>query len=148
MLQRGKHFITQEFVEALRHRGERFEIGIVKGPHGCLVEHLPVGLVEDQVDAVRARAIRQALASKDHAVAREAGIDGPHSAVTAAIAQRGDDIRTRILVEGPFQLGMLAATLREAEQPHTWVMLPTGMTRGRGRGRASRIWLMTTVSSL
>ena len=52
-----KYFVTQEFVEALGHRGERFEVGIVKRADGGMVEHLDIGLAEDQVDRIRSRAI-------------------------------------------------------------------------------------------
>ena len=76
--------------------------------------------------------IRQALAGKDHAVAREPPIDGPHGAVAAAVPQIRDDIRTGILVEGLFQLGLLATAVREAEQATHLGETPDGDDTGQG----------------
>ena len=56
------------------------------------------------------RAIGQALAGKDDAVAGKTRIDVRVDPVTAAVAEVSDDIRTGILVEGAFELRMLPAT--------------------------------------
>ena len=64
ILQRREHFVAQEFVEALGHGGEGFEVRVVEGPHRRMVEHVQVRLAEHQVDGVRRWCHRAGLAGK------------------------------------------------------------------------------------
>src|SRR5207244_10839269 len=57
VLQGRKHFVTQQFIEALSYWSEGLEVGIVERTHGRMGEHLAVGVAEDQVDGVGHRAV-------------------------------------------------------------------------------------------
>src|SRR6266581_3930158 len=115
MLEGREHFVAQDFVEALGHGGEGLQVRVVERPYGCVVEDIQVGLAEHQVDRVSLHPIGKALPRKNDAVAGETGIDRALDAVTAAVAEVGDDIRAGILVEGAFQLGMLPAAVIQVQ---------------------------------
>jgi hypothetical protein len=55
------------------------------------------------------------LPRKDHAVAGEPGIDRARDAVTAAIAEVGDDIGAGVLVEGVVEVRVLPAAHRQVQ---------------------------------
>ena len=65
MRQGRKDVVAQEFVEPLGHGREGLQVGIVERPHRGMVEDLPIGLAEDQVDGVGRGAIGQPLPLKD-----------------------------------------------------------------------------------
>ena len=56
------------------------------------------------------RAIGQQLPLKDHTVAGKARFEAPLAPVAVPVAQLGDDIGAGILVEGAFEMRLLAAT--------------------------------------
>ena len=70
------------------------------------------------------------------------------SPVPASIAEVGDDIRAGILVEGAFELGLLPAAALQVQEGTDLAQTADFEHAGSGRGRASRSWLMTMVSSL
>ena len=119
MLQRGEDFVADDLVKALGRRGEGLEVGVVQGPHRRMVEHLPVGLAEHQIDGVGRGAIGERLARKKHTVARKARFEAALGPIAAAVAQLGDDIRAGILMEGGFEMRLLAAAgIQAQEGPH------------------------------
>ena len=148
MLQRREDFVAQDLIKALGRRGEGLEVGVVQGTHRRMVEHLPVGLAEHQIDGVGRGAIGQRLAGKQHTVAGKAGFEAALRAIAAAVAELGDNIRAGILMEGGFEMRLLAAAgIQAQEGPHV-AQTPQFEHAGQGRGRVSRRWLMTSVSSL
>ena len=115
MREGGKEVVTQEFVEPLGHGREGLQVGIVERPYRGMVEDLPIGLAEDQVDGVGQGAIGQPLSLKHDTVARKAGFEAPLAPVAVPVAQLGDDIGAGILVEGALEMLLLAATGIEAQ---------------------------------
>jgi hypothetical protein len=80
-----------------------------------MVQDLLVRIAEHQVDGIRGRAIRQALAGKDDAVPGKAGFETAHGPVTPLVPQLGDDIGAGILVEGTFDIRLLFAAGGEVQ---------------------------------
>lgn len=73
VLEGGEELIAEDFVAALGGRREGGEVGVVQGPGGSVREHLPIRLIEDEVDGVSGGPVGQPFACEDDAVAREAG---------------------------------------------------------------------------
>jgi hypothetical protein len=115
MRQGGKEVVTQEFVEPLGHGREGLQVAIVERPDRGMVEDLPIGFTEDEVDGIGRRPIGQPLPLKDHTVARKTRFETPLAPVAVAVAQFGDDIGAGILVEGLLEMLLLAPTGIEAQ---------------------------------
>ena len=73
-----------------------------------MVEDLPIGLTEDQVNSVGRRAVRQPFPLKHDTVARKARFEAPLTPVAVPVAQLGDDIRAGILMEGALEISPFA----------------------------------------
>ena len=52
VLEGGEEFIAEDFVAALGRRREGFEVVVVQGPGGGVIEDLPIRLVEEEIDGV------------------------------------------------------------------------------------------------
>ena len=101
-------FVTQDFIEALRRRGEGFQVGIVERPRGRVGEDVQVGLAQHEVHRIGARAVGQGLPGKQHAIAGETPLESVQQAITTAVAEVGHNIGASILMEGVFEMGVLS----------------------------------------
>ena len=81
-----------------------------------MVEHLAVGFVEHQIDGIGGGAIGERLARKQDTIARKARFETALGPIPAAVAQFGDNIRAGILMEGGFEMRLLAAAGIQGQQ--------------------------------
>ena len=107
--ERRKHLVAQQFIEALRRRSQPLQVRVIEGPHPRMGEHLPIGRTQHQIDGVRGRPIGERVARKEHTVAGKTRIEAALRPLPAAVADPGDNIGAGILMEGGFEMPLLAA---------------------------------------
>ena len=76
-----------------------------------MIEHVKIGIIEEEVYGISSFTIWESLASKDNAVTGKASFKNALSTIDASIMEFRDNIRSSILMKGFLQIGFLSPSI-------------------------------------